>query len=109
MTLQNAFCGKAFSRPKKWSFLYLMNPWLIYLILNVIVRLKKKYLMQAILLIRYLSVFLVSNARKKMIKVVQFVIFEGGAFKQKSIAIVVTFWKKSYIISMCGGGGGFPA
>ena len=50
--------------------------------------------------------FLVSNARKKVIKVVQFVIFEGGAFKQKSIAIVVTFWKKSYIISMCVGGGG---
>ena len=42
-----------------------MNPWLIYLTLNVIVRLTKKYLMQAILLIRYLSVFLVSNARKK--------------------------------------------
>lgn len=37
-----------------------------------------------------------------MMKVVQFVIFEGEAFKQKSIAIVVTFWKKSHIISLLG-------
>ena len=37
-----------------------------------------------------------------MMKVVQFVIFEGEAFKQKSIAIVITFRNKSHIISLLG-------